>query len=58
MWQYIYCTPLMALVPQSDKAVTDALEREVESGWQPWASGEGMQYEQSVLVSAGRRPAR
>jgi len=58
MWQYIYCTPLMGVVPQSDTTVTDALEREVVAGWQPWTSGDGMRVEQSVLVSTGRHAAR
>jgi SAM-dependent methyltransferase len=57
MWQYIYCTPLMELLPQSGNAQTDALERAVVSGWQPWVSGDGMRYEQSVLVANARRPA-
>jgi hypothetical protein len=55
MWQYIYCTPLMAVLPQSGNAQTEALERDVVAGWQPWASGDGMRYEQSVLVTAARR---
>ena len=55
MWQYIYCTPLMALVPESDSAIAEALERDVVAGWQPWVSGEGMRYEQSVLMSTARR---
>lgn len=57
MWQYIYCTPLMALLPQSGNPQTAALERAVVAGWQPWDTGNGMTYEQSVLVSSARRPA-
>jgi hypothetical protein len=57
MWQYIYCTPLMALLPQSGNAQTAALERDVVAGWQPWVSGDGMSYEQSVLAGSARRPA-
>jgi hypothetical protein len=45
----------MALLPQSGNAQTEALERDVVAGWQPWASGDGMRYEQSVLVSDARR---
>jgi hypothetical protein len=56
MWQYIYCTPLMALLPQSGNAQTEALERDVVSGWRPWASDGGMRYEQAVLVTSARRP--
>jgi SAM-dependent methyltransferase len=55
MWQYIYCTPLIAVLPQSGNAQTEELERDVVTGWKPWASGDGMRYEQSVLVSAARR---
>lgn len=56
MWQYIYCTPLMALLPQSGNAQTEALERDVVTGWKPWASGEGMRCDQAALVSSARRP--
>ncbi|MGI9042513.1 MAG: class I SAM-dependent methyltransferase [Gemmatimonadaceae bacterium] len=56
MWQYIYCTPLMALLPQSGTPQTTALERAVVSGWQPWDTGNGMTCEQSVLVSSASRP--
>jgi len=55
MWQYIHCTPLMALVPQSGDARTTALERAVVAGWQPWATGDGMSYDQSVLVGSARK---
>jgi len=55
MWQYIYCTPLMAVLPQSGNAQTEALERDVVSGWQPWAAGDGLRYDQSTLFSAARR---
>jgi len=55
MWQYIYCTPLMAVLPQSGNAQTEALERDVVAGWEPWATGDGMRYDQSTLVSSGRR---
>ena len=55
MWQYIYCTPLMAVLPQSGNAQSEALERDVVSGWQPWTSGDGMRCDQSSLVSTARR---
>jgi ubiquinone/menaquinone biosynthesis C-methylase UbiE len=57
MWQYIYCTPLMALLPQSGNEQTQALECAVVRGWQPWAAADGMSYEQSVLVGSARRTA-
>lgn len=57
MWQYIYCTPLMAVLPQSGNAQTEALEREVLAAWQPWTSGDGMRDDQANLVSIARRDA-
>ena len=57
MWQYIYCTPLMALLPQTGNAQTEALEREVVAGWQPWTTADGLRYDQSNLVSSARREA-
>lgn len=54
MWHYIYCTPLMAWLPQSGNAQTRALEEAVVAGWQPWQHGEGMSYEQAVLVGTAR----
>jgi hypothetical protein len=55
MWQYIYCTPLMAVLPQSGNAQTEVLERDVVDGWQPWISGEKLRIVQSALISMGRR---
>lgn len=55
MWQYIYCTPLMALLPQSGNAQTEALERDMVAGWAPWATEDGMRYDQSNLVASARR---
>ncbi|HEX6062690.1 MAG TPA: methyltransferase domain-containing protein [Longimicrobiales bacterium] len=55
MWQYIYCTPLMALLPQSGNAQTEALERAVVAGWEPWTRNGGMTHEQSVLVASAQR---
>ena len=55
MWQYIHCTPLMTLVPPPDDPRAAALEREVVAGWQQWVVGDGMRFEQSVLVGEARR---
>ena len=55
MWQYIHCTPLMAMLPQSGNAQTEALEKAVVAGWEPWVTGAGMSCEQSVLVVSARR---
>jgi ubiquinone/menaquinone biosynthesis C-methylase UbiE len=55
MWQYIYCTPLMAVLPQASEDQRAGLERDVVSGWRPWATDEGMRYEQSTLISSAGR---
>jgi ubiquinone/menaquinone biosynthesis C-methylase UbiE len=55
MWQYIVCTPLMAVLPPSGNDRTRALEEEMVTAWQPWVAGEGMRHEQSTLVSCARR---
>lgn len=55
MWHYISCTPLMALLSRSPNAQVEALEREVVGSWKPWIHGEGLQYEQSTLISHARR---
>lgn len=54
MWQYIASTPLIAVLPQSGNAQTEALEREVEAGWAQWATDDGMRYEQASLFTTGR----
>jgi hypothetical protein len=57
MWQYIYSTPLLAVLPQSGNAQTVALEQAVVAGWQPWVTRDGMSCQQSVLVASARRSA-
>ena len=55
MWQYISCTPLMALLRQSGDAQTEALERDVVAGWEPWTSGDGLRCEQLCVFTTARR---
>jgi ubiquinone/menaquinone biosynthesis C-methylase UbiE len=55
IWQYIASTPLMALVPRSGSAQTEALERDMEAAWSPWSSGNGVRYEQSTLIGTAHR---
>lgn len=55
MWQYIYCTPLMSVLPRSGNAQTEALERDVAAGWEPWTKGDGMTVDQSVLYGSAHR---
>lgn len=55
LWQYIYCTPLMGIVPKLEAAQIEALEREMTEGWQPWATDEGTRFESSALITSARR---
>lgn len=55
MWQYISCTPLMAVFPPSGNAQSEALEREVTTAWEPWKHGDGLRYEQPTLITTARR---
>jgi ubiquinone/menaquinone biosynthesis C-methylase UbiE len=55
LWQYIVSTPLIAVLPQSGNAQTEALERDVEAGLEPWASGGGLTFDQATLFTLGRR---
>jgi ubiquinone/menaquinone biosynthesis C-methylase UbiE len=55
MWQYIYCTPLIGLLPQVSAAAKDALEQAIVAGWQPWVTANGMRHEQEVLVGTAHK---
>jgi SAM-dependent methyltransferase len=55
MWQYISCTPLMAVLPPSGNSQGEALEHDVVAGWEPWKHGDGLRYEQPTLISSARR---
>ena len=55
LWQYIHITPIAPIVMQAGKKQLAALEREVVDGWKPWATGDGLAYEQELLVLAARK---
>jgi ubiquinone/menaquinone biosynthesis C-methylase UbiE len=55
LWQYIQSTPLAPSIMGADENRRMALERDVVGGWQPWAAGGGMTYQQRMLVASGRR---
>jgi len=55
LWQYVHCTPLIAELAKTDQAVHALLEREVVEKWKPWASGDGLSYEQEVIVVTGTK---
>jgi SAM-dependent methyltransferase len=51
LWQYVGGTPLMAVVAEADEEARSALEREVVAGWQDFRSGDGMHYQQRVVIA-------
>jgi ubiquinone/menaquinone biosynthesis C-methylase UbiE len=50
LWQYVYLTPLSAVLSQVEEERRAALERDVVAGWQRWARDGGMEYPQEMLV--------
>ena len=55
LWQYVQCTPLAGQLAEADHALLEAIEREVVEGWRPWTTGDGMTYEQGMIVATARR---
>jgi len=55
LWQYVHSTPLTAELVKTDASVHQALEQEVVEKWKPWSSGQGMAYEQEVVVVTARK---
>ena len=54
LWQYVGSTPLAGVVAEADAEARSALEREVVAGWQDFRSGEGMNYQQRVVIATAR----
>lgn len=55
LWQYIQSTPLAPSIMGADESRRTALERDIVDGWQPWAAGGGMTYQQEMLLASGSR---
>lgn len=55
LWQYVHCTPLTAELAKTDALVHTALEGEVVEKWKPWASPDGLAYEQEMIVVTGKK---
>jgi SAM-dependent methyltransferase len=55
LWQYVYCTPLTALLADADTELLGAIERDVVAGWQPWVRDDGLTYKQGMLVLTARK---
>jgi ubiquinone/menaquinone biosynthesis C-methylase UbiE len=55
LWQYILSTPLVGLVADASDATLGALELDVVTGWQAWLEGDGLTYEQPMIVTTARK---
>jgi SAM-dependent methyltransferase len=55
LWQYVHLTPLSPLVQGIGSARIAELERDIANGWRPWLHGDGMRYEQPVVVTTARK---
>jgi ubiquinone/menaquinone biosynthesis C-methylase UbiE len=55
LWQYVQCTPLAGQLAEADHTLLESLERDVVDGWQPWTTGDGISYEQGMIVATARR---
>ena len=53
--QYIWSTPLAAVVSEASEEARSALEREVVPAWQRFGGGDGMRYRQRVVTATARR---
>lgn len=53
--QYVQSTPLARLVAQAESDVLAALERDVVSGWQPWARDGGLASQHGMIVATARK---
>jgi ubiquinone/menaquinone biosynthesis C-methylase UbiE len=54
LWQYVGSTPLADVVVEAEEEARSALEREVVAGWQDFRSGDGMNYQQRVVIATAR----
>lgn len=54
LWQYVHCTPLTGMLPEDREAIV-ALESDVVAGWQPWSTGDGLTYEQGMVIATASR---
>ena len=55
LWQYVHCTPLTGLLSEVPSTRLAALEDEVIRRWQPWSDGNGMTYEQEMIMARARK---
>jgi SAM-dependent methyltransferase len=55
LWQYVYSTPLAAVVQDADGAARSALEEEVVGEWRDFTHEGGMKSRQRMVVASGRK---
>lgn len=53
--QYIWSTPLAAVVAGASEEACSALEREVVAAWEKFRDGDGMRYQQRLVTATARR---
>ena len=53
--QYIWSTPLAAIVSEASEDARSALEREVVAAWEEFGDGVGMRYRQRAVTATARR---
>lgn len=54
LWQYVHCTPLTALLAETNQQTLEQLENTVVAGWRPWSQDGGISYQQELVVASGR----
>jgi len=55
LWQYVYSTPLSAVVLEADEKSRIALEKDVVYKWQKFAENGAMRFEQRMVTASGRK---
>jgi len=50
LWQYIYSTPLAAVVADVDERVLKSLEKQIVGQWRPFINGNKMIYSQRIVT--------
>lgn len=55
LWQYVYGTPLSAIVSEAGESSLQELESEVVKGWEAFTVNGTIRYEQRVVTAIGRK---
>lgn len=55
LWQYIYSTPLAAIVSDVDETVLKSMEKQVVGQWEPFVNGNKMTYSQRIVTVVAQK---